>query len=116
MEKKQPLIIICIILISALLGLKFWNSQTHTISSATINIKGMFCQGCSQKISTALTELEGIKSCEINYEKEQCTLSFNPKRINMHTINNTITSLGYTIKEEKQQELKVLKHKVEVNP
>lgn len=97
-------------------------------------VKGMHCASCSSIISKKLKKLPGIESCDVNFATEKATISYDPQKTNLDQMNNEIKKLGYTLestnnhidsmdhtehtgmnqsKDEKLQELSLLRSKVE---
>ncbi|MCX8163141.1 MAG: cation transporter [Candidatus Micrarchaeota archaeon] len=65
-------------------------------SKAEFNIKKMSCISCVNKIKSALA-IEGIKSVEINLQKELATIIYDKKKISLDKIKSKIISLGYCV-------------------
>ena len=46
-------------------------------ASAKISIDGMVCQaGCANFLSEQISSMEGVKNCEVNYEKSMAIMLF----------------------------------------
>jgi Cu+-exporting ATPase len=102
-------------------------------------VKGMHCASCSNIISKKLKKLPGVESCDVNFATEKANISFDPEKVSVDQMNNEINKLGYSLlsrnnhnhmgsmsdmdhsehlglnqsKEEKLQELSILKSRVE---
>lgn len=91
------------------------------LKEATINIEGMTCTACSARIETNLNKLDGVNA-SVNLTTENARISYNADDISIEQIKDTITNLGYNIREtidnsedlysSKNKELKKLKTKV----
>ena len=74
--------------------------QTQTKRTA-IKIGGMHCAGCVNSIQKYVTELNGVKKCEVNLAAEKAVLEFDPSSIDMVTIEKAIEEAGYSVVYEK---------------
>jgi len=43
-------------------------------TSVTIPVHGMHCDGCAQSLTAELGRLQGIRSCEVSFERSQALL------------------------------------------
>ena len=62
-----------------------------------INIKGMHCGGCEAVIEEAVSELDGVFEVKADYPTAKCSISFDPKQIQLKDIYKTIEDKGYQI-------------------
>lgn len=60
------------------------------MKSVLINVKGMVCNGCENRIKNALSQLDGVESVKANHETGEVTIE---------------ASIDQTILEEKLEEL-----------
>ncbi len=58
-------------------------------------LENIHCAACVWLIERVLLKQEGIKKVQINYTAQRATLAFDPQKINIATILNTIASIGY---------------------
>ena len=68
--------------------------------SKQLYIGGMTCTNCPQKIKKALTGLPGIKTVSVSYEVGTARIEFDPGRISLIRIRQTIEALGYEVLPE----------------
>ena len=58
---------------------------TETIqanANTTLAIEGMTCEtGCAKRIEQKITKMEGVKSCEVNFEKKLATVIYDDKKV-----------------------------------
>ena len=58
----------------------------------TFNIEGMMCgYGCVNKVKTVLNSIEGVKKCDVNFEKSLMTVEFDEEKVNSHLIITSLT-------------------------
>lgn len=62
-----------------------------------LNIEGMMCQMCVKHVTKALTDLEGVKACEVNLEANQATVTVE-QPISKEIYQEAITKAGYELK------------------
>ena len=76
--------------------------QTNTeenMQTITLKIDNMVCQGCAEKITDILKELEGTKKIKTNVIKKLVQVEFNPDKINESEIETVLTKSGYQPKK-----------------
>ena len=73
-------------------------SQTKRI---VIKIGGMHCANCVNSIQKYVSELNGVKKCEVNLASEKATLEFDPLSVDLVTIEKAVEEAGYKVIYEK---------------
>lgn len=72
---------------------------THSIQqegkTLKLKITGMTCAGCSNHISNALKEVDGIIEHQVEYPGDLATIQYDPKKTNPDTIIKVIEQTGY---------------------
>ena len=54
-------------------------------------IKGMYCNyGCVNKVKSVMNSLEGVKSCEVDFDKSLMTIQYDDSKINSDLIISSI--------------------------
>ena len=59
----------------------------------------MVCQGCAEKISDILKELDGIKKVKTKTIQKTVQVEFDPNQINESQIETALTKSGYEPKK-----------------
>jgi P-type Cu+ transporter len=67
-------------------------SQTSTVE---LNLTGMTCTSCANRIEKALQEQQGVHSATVNYAAEKAYIDFDPAIINTSTMIRTVAEAGY---------------------
>ena len=67
----------------------------HNTKRATLQITGMTCAACANRIERGLQKLEGIDTATVNLALEEATVSFEPAKIDLARIQSHIVKLGY---------------------
>ncbi len=63
-----------------------------------INVEGMMCSGCENRIQNALTTVDGVESVIANHENGTVTIKAKDD-INESVLKETIEDLGFDVKE-----------------
>lgn len=70
------------------------NSQT------TLQITGMTCAACANRIEKGLNKLDGVTSANVNFALEKASVTFDPEKVNVGRLEETIKKLGYDTAKE----------------
>ena len=60
-----------------------------------IKITGMSCSTCAATIEKGLAELPGVEQARVNFALEKASLEFDPAKVSLAKIQETISRLGY---------------------
>lgn len=85
--------------------------STSDRSQITILIHNIHCSACIWLNETILNKLEGVIEAHINYTNHRATIVWNPNKINLSQIIQTIYSLGYEVSVGEQMEQKAKEEK-----
>ena len=67
---------------------------------ATLQISGMTCAACANRIEKGLSKLEGVEQANVNFALEQASVRFDPAKVDLAQMERKIKDLGYgTVKE-----------------
>lgn len=72
----------------------------------TIKIKGMHCESCAKTIEKALLKEKGILSAEVSFSLEKAFVEYDPGKIKIEKIKQTIKKAGYEALLEREGEIK----------
>jgi Cu+-exporting ATPase len=67
-----------------------------------IRITGMSCASCVKVIETALRKLEGVENASVNLATESATVEYDPFKISLEKIIETIEDIGYGVLEDEK--------------
>ncbi len=59
-------------------------------------IKGMHCSSCAMNIDFDLEDLEGVKSVNTNYAKQESEIEFDEEKLDLKVILEQIKKTGYS--------------------
>lgn len=61
----------------------------------TIDVKGMHCKSCVDRIESEIGSLEGIENVKVNLIENKADIKFDSGKISLNKIKSEINSLGY---------------------
>jgi len=71
------------------------------LKRTALKIGGMHCAGCVNSIQNFVSSLDGVKKCEVNLASEKAVLEFDPKSVDISSIEKAIHEAGYKVVYEK---------------
>ncbi len=66
----------------------------------TLEVKGMDCSGCANRLGTSLGRLEGVVRAKADHEAGRVAVRFDPDRVSQDQIRERIRSAGFDLGEE----------------
>lgn len=67
---------------------------------ASLQITGMTCAACANRIEKGLKKLEGVADANVNFALEKASVTYNPNQISVSAMEEKILELGYsTVKD-----------------
>ncbi|MFC3802259.1 heavy metal translocating P-type ATPase [Cohnella sp. GCM10012308] len=74
--------------------------NSKNTEQTTLAITGMTCAACANRIEKGLGKLEGVAAANVNFALEKASVSYDPSRVGVGAMEDTIRKLGYdTVKE-----------------
>ena len=64
----------------------------------TLKVEGMSCSHCENAVKKAVGALNGVESVNIDLINKKVLVDFNPEKVSIETIKDTIVDQGYEIK------------------
>ncbi|WP_440108810.1 heavy metal translocating P-type ATPase [Paenibacillus sp. QZ-Y1] len=61
----------------------------------TLQITGMTCAACSNRIEKGLSRLNGVKQANVNLTTEEATVAYDPASVDIQSLRNKIETLGF---------------------
>ncbi len=65
------------------------------MAAATLNLKGMACAACANKIETTLQKLSGMKAAQVNFAFEQAVIEYDERGTTLERILSAIAEIGF---------------------
>jgi copper chaperone len=69
--------------------------ESGAMQTTELTVVGMHCDGCVQRVRTALREEPGIERAEVTLGR--IVLSYYPEAISLDAVRAKITALGYSL-------------------
>ena len=63
-----------------------------------LNVEGMSCSHCENSIKKAVGSLIGVGNVIVDLRSKKVTIEFDPEKVNVDIIKDTIEDQGYDIK------------------
>ncbi len=79
---------------------------TSVNKQSTLQISGMTCAACANRIEKGLNKMDGVSSANVNFALEKASVTYDPNKVKVDDMEQTIRKLGYdTVKETAQFQL-----------
>ena len=76
-------------------------SNSKKSEKANIHITGMTCTTCAATIEKGLVETPGVEKANVSFASEKASIEYDPSKVDLATIKNTISQLGYNAATKK---------------
>lgn len=63
-----------------------------------LNVDGMMCSHCENRVSTAVSELKGVTHVTVSLAEKTVSVTFDPSIVTDQQIRDAITEQGYEVK------------------
>ncbi|RAN80583.1 heavy metal translocating P-type ATPase [Bacillus sp. SRB_331] len=73
------------------------NGQKET----TLQISGMTCAACANRIEKGLKKIEGVEDANVNFALEKTQIKYDPDKTDIKEFKEKVQSLGYSIVSDK---------------
>jgi len=60
-----------------------------------LELKGMGCAACANKIQKAIENVTGVAECQVNFAVAQATVKYNSHKTNLYKIIQSVTNIGF---------------------
>ena len=67
----------------------------------TLQINGMTCSACANRIEKGLSKIEGVEKANVNFALERSTITYDPEETNVSEFTERIEKLGFSVVQEK---------------
>lgn len=67
----------------------------------TLQISGMTCSACANRIEKGLSKIEGVEKANVNFALERSTITYDSEETNVSEFTERIEKLGYSVVQEK---------------
>ena len=92
-----------VLIVNILLGSFIFTADITMLYS----IEGMMCSAnCPGKVNESVKDVDGVKSCKVNFETKTATIIFNDEKLTSNEISKIISKETYYKVKEKTDEKK----------
>lgn len=63
----------------------------------SLEVRGMDCTGCENRVKTAVSRLEGVIKADANHQTDRVDIRFDHDRISEDDIKERIRAAGYEV-------------------
>lgn len=67
----------------------------------TLQINGMTCAACANRIEKGLSKIEGVERANVNFALERSTIVYDPEKTSVNEFKERVEKLGYSVVQEK---------------
>ncbi|MVP00310.1 heavy metal translocating P-type ATPase [Paenibacillus lutrae] len=68
--------------------------------NTSLNLTGMTCAACANRIEKGLNKLDGVVEANVNFAMERATVTYDPQKISLDDMEQSIRKLGYDTAKE----------------
>ncbi|MED4204378.1 copper chaperone CopZ [Neobacillus mesonae] len=68
------------------------------MEKVTLNVQGMSCNHCVKAVEGSVGTLNGVNSVKVNLKDATVAVEFNPEKVTLVQIKETIDDQGYDVK------------------
>ena len=66
------------------------------METVTLKLRGMSCASCANSIEDAIRIVPGVSESNVNFGIEQATVTYDPRKTNLDTIQDAVSEAGYS--------------------
>ena len=70
--------------------------QSNKAEKVRIHVTGMTCTTCAATIEKGLAKTPGVEEAKVSFASEQASIAYDPERVNLGTLKETISRIGYS--------------------
>ncbi|MEB3100103.1 heavy metal translocating P-type ATPase [Ferviditalea candida] len=67
---------------------------------ATLQISGMTCAACANRIEKGLGKMDGVSEANVNFALEKASIAYDPEKVSLADLEQRIEDLGYAAVKE----------------
>ncbi len=76
--------------------------RSEAAAEVFLEIKGMTCPGCEDKVKTALMNCEGVKSCEVNWKDGKAMIRVSKGSKNTAEMIKSVEDTGFSVESAEE--------------
>lgn len=72
--------------------------EVINMATETIKVEGMSCEHCKHAVESALTNLDGVSTANVNLEEGNVKVDFDDNKVTTPNMHEAIEDQGYDVK------------------
>ncbi len=69
------------------------------MTEKTYKVSGMSCGHCVMHVKNAVSELDGVKSCDVDLNTDTMCVGFDEDKVSFEDMKNAVEEAGYGLHE-----------------
>jgi copper chaperone len=69
-------------------------------SEFLVQVRGMTCEGCEERIVSALKRLDGVRDADADHRRREVRVRFDPDRVTRLAVRERIEFAGYEVGDD----------------
>lgn len=65
------------------------------MKKVSLKIEGMHCEGCSNRLTRVLENLDGVISANVSLENKKADIEYNEDTLNIEEMKEAISDVGF---------------------
>ena len=75
---------------------RHFETEHHILTTATIKIEGMRCDGCAERVRRVLEREPGVAKADVSYSANEARVEYDGARVTPERLAQVIERAGYT--------------------
>ncbi|WP_369900134.1 heavy metal translocating P-type ATPase [Bacillus manliponensis] len=76
------------------------SAKQEALQVATLQITGMTCAACANRIEKGIAKLDGVQEANVNFALERASVTYKSGELQVEQIEEKVRKLGYDVKKE----------------
>ena len=70
-------------------------AATVSLSTATLTVQEMTCEGCTHSVKTALKDIDGVKDARVTFEPPEARVIYDRSKVTIEELASATAAIGY---------------------
>lgn len=67
------------------------------MTTTTLTVKGMTCDGCVRSVTKALTNVDGVQDALVDLKGQSATITYDDGKTNVSALKEAVEDAGYDV-------------------
>ena len=73
------------------------NERGPQMRSITLNVEGMRCEGCVERVRSAIAGQPGVRAADVSLEPSSARILYDPRQTDEDQLVEVVQKLGYLV-------------------